>query len=503
MVCRPPTWFFLALLAAPALGCARKAPPAATPPATATPAQESVDDASQRARTATWVELANGDLARGRYRSAIRRAEAALAENAQSPDAHTVLGAAHWRAGDVEASTAAYETALAHEPLHFGATLGLGRNLQARGALERAAALQDPLLAQDPNQAEPLLLQLWSRYALADAKAGTRLVDRLFELLPADDPSLPRVQAIAAFLRPLASQGPLCIVTGTEGRMDAALNHDFGLKISSAVLGETFARIIVAENRDETLIDTALASELGLSPIAELVPLGGEAKQGLVVIPELRFGDLKLEKVPALVTDLSPYTAAVGERPGIVLGRQALYAFGSVTFDFHARTFVIRREPLPPSPLSGEFDVPLLMLDLQVIHVPVVPVRIDGSTHDVHVYWGGVERSSLAVTRKAYLQSGHLPRQLEPLDDPTRGLKMVYLSEVSIARHPLGGAGGLVLTQDPPDPTLDLVLQATAFEVGGYLNTRMMTEWAVTYALPDGRLRLRPHGLGTGDPVPD
>lgn len=463
--------------------------PSPAPPVSAAP-PISLDEAKQSARSEALLELANDDLTKGRFLAAKRRAEEALAQDPGLADAHAVIGAAQWRAGDIDASTRAFEQALALNATHFGASLGLARNLQTQGAHRSAAELLEPLLAEDPGQVDPLLAQLWSYYTLLDAKQGVSTVDRIFELLPADEPLLPSVQAVAAFLRPLESVGPLCTIHGEQGQMDAGLNHDYALKFSSAILGEDFVRVVISEAREEALIDPAWVAALGLTPLAQFIPLGGTEKLPLVLIPELRFGELRVRNVPALVTDLAPYAAAVGERPGVVLGRQALQAFGSYTFDFPRRTLVVRRTA-PPAESKGEIELPLRMLNLHVLQVPAVPVKIDGSEQPIHVYWGGFERSSLALTRKAYLKAGHLPRELDPLDDAERGLKMVYLHDVILDEHHLGGAGGLVMTLDPPDSTLDLVLQNTAFELGGYLNTRMMSEWAVTYALGEGKLYIR------------
>ena len=58
-----------------------------------------VAEQKKAARAQGLVELANADLGNGRYVSATRRAEEALAGNPNNADAHAVLGAARWRAG--------------------------------------------------------------------------------------------------------------------------------------------------------------------------------------------------------------------------------------------------------------------------------------------------------------------------------------------------------------------------------------------------------------------
>jgi len=476
---------FLAACAKPEASGTKTAAPEAQ---AAGPSAEAVKVA---ARSDALLALANADLGSGRHQRAARRAEAALAEDPKNADAHAILGAARWRAGDVEGSTAAFTQALEGTPQHFGATLGLARNLQARGQHAKAAEMLEALLAEDPTQIDPLLTQMWSYYAVADAVKGTAVVDRIFAHLPAEDPQLPLVQAVAAYFRALADLGPLCTVTGETGAMDAGLSHEFAVKFTSAVVREEFTRVVVSEGREEALVDPELVAKLGLRPLAEFVPLGGKQALPLVLLPGLVFGDLTLDKVPALVSDLEPYTPAVGEKPGVVLGRQALHAFGAYTFDFSANSMTLQKVAPERAP-QGTLEVPLVMLSMHVLNIPAVPVRIDGASAGTHLFFGGFERSGVALTERAFLQSGHLPRELSPLDDEAKGLKMVYLRDVELGGRHLGGTGGLVMTHEPPDATLDLVLQNTAFELGGYLNTRMMTSWAVTYVLSQGKLYIRP-----------
>jgi len=459
-------------------------PSAASDPA----ATAELDETQREAKASALLKLANADLERGRQVSARRRAEEALAENPANADALAVLGASHWRAGAYASSTDAYERATTIDPKHFGATLGLARNLQATGQHRRALELSQVLLAEDNTQIDPWLTQLWSTYALLDADAAVSVVDKLFTLLPATDELLPLVQAYAAFVRPLAGKGPFCQVEGTQGSMDAGLDHAFAIKFTSAIAGEEFTRVVFVEAREEALIDPGLVAALKLPTVGELTPIGMDAPAAIVILPSLKFGELELRNVPAIVQSLESYEPGVGETPGVVLGRQALQAFGSYTFDFAANTMTVTREA--PSAPAG-VELPFLLLSMHVVQAPAVPIRIDGSEHEFFVYFGGFERSSLAVTAKNYLKSGHLPREIEAVDDAERGLKMVYVREVELGEAKLGGVGGLVLGATPPDATLDLFVRNTAFELGGYINTRMMERWSVTYALGLGKIYIR------------
>jgi len=444
-------------------------------------------DRINKARTNELIRLANDDLAKGRYISAAKRAEEALEADDASADAYAILGASRWRAGDFEGSTTAYEKAVELDAKNFGAVLGLGRNLQAAGAHTRAIELQDGLLADDKEQIDPRLAKLWSYYTLVDADAGVKELDEIFKFLPAEDPQLPLVQAYAAFLRPLEGKGPFFSIEGDKGSMDAGINHDIGMKYSSAIIGGEFSRVIFFENVEECIVDAELVATLGLKSVGKITPLGQEAETDIVLVPEVKFGELAMKNVPAIVQPLDPYGAAIGEKPGLILGRQAMQAMGSFTFDFPGNSMTVTKDA-PASAPEGTVELPFLLVSMHVRNAPVVPIAIDGSEHSFFVYFGGVYGSGLAITRKHYLKSGHLPRELDNPEDETNGLKMVYLDEMDIGGNKLGGMGGLILINAKPDQNLGMFLENTAFEMGGYVNTRLMSTWAVTYAPSSGKV---------------
>ena len=112
----------------------------------APPPGSAAADLVKAAQTNELIRLANEDLAKGRYVSAAKRAEEALASDEENADAYAILGASRWRAGDFVASTEAYEKAVEIDPKNYGAVFGLIRNLQAKGAHERSIELADVLL---------------------------------------------------------------------------------------------------------------------------------------------------------------------------------------------------------------------------------------------------------------------------------------------------------------------------------------------------------------------
>lgn len=472
----------------------------------------------EAAKAQGLLDLANDDLGNGRFVSAMKRAEEALAADAQNADAHAIIGAAQWRAGDIEASTAAFEKALEIDPNNFGAIQGLGRNLQATGDHTRAVELQDRLIATEsegfvekpcdedgaceegvcnaeqickpPMQVGPRLVKLWSQYLLLDMQGANQTVDEVFLGVGADEGSLGLVNAYAEIIRPLSDKGPFVELEGKKGSTDLALDATQGVKhISSVVKGE-YARAVVLELQDESRIHPDLVETLGLKSIAEVQPPGMAEKLPLVLIPEIEIKGVKIKNVPALVQDLSMYQGSVGEVPGVVLGRQVLQKFGSVEFDFPKGVANFHVDA-PDAP-AGAIDLPLIMLDLHVLHVPATKMSIDGSDHEFWTWIGGVYGSALSITKKAYLKSQHRPSDVDPPDDPNAGLKMVYLDSFELADEQRPGGGALVLVNTPPDQGLGNVVEGTAFELGGYINVARLKHWRVFYNLPGGRLWVVP-----------
>ena len=441
----------------------------------------------QQAEARTLVGLANQDLAKGRWFSARARANEALAAQPNDADAFAVLGAANWRAGDYVGSTKAFKEALELDATNFGAVVGLGRNLQAVGDHKAAIELQDKLLATDPKQFDPLVTKLWSYYALADAENAVKTLDALFANIETDNPMRPLLLAYAAFMRPLEGKGELIKVTGAKGSSDLQVDATQGIKHSGGVVGGEFTRVVFFELREEARIHKTLAAQLKLKELGKVVPIGG-TETSVVLIPEIKFGDLTLTNVPAIVDDLTPYT--VGEVPGVVLGRQVMNKLGAITFDFPNASLELAAVGPTAAP-AGASEAPLLLIDMHILLVPVTTLSIDGSAFKFYAWLGGSYGASLAIARKEYLKSGHLPRELEQLDDPTNGLKMVYLDGVKVGETPItGGVGGLVLANTPPDAGLAQIVEGSSFELGGYINFPLLKTMKVTYALGQGKVYL-------------
>lgn len=449
--------------------------------------EAAVEKAKKQAEVSAIVTIANKDLANGRWVSAKRRAEEALEKNPESADAHAVIGAALWRAGDFVGSTNAYRTALEKDEKNFGAIIGLARNLQASGQNVEAAALQDRLLEDDKDQVDPLITKLYAYYAIAEADKAIPVIDEIFRLLPADDPQQPIVAARAEYLRAIAGKGKICEITGTKGTSDANVDRGIGLKFTGAEVGGDFTRVIFFEMREESVIDSALAKKLKLKEVGKYKPVGAEKDVKIVLVPEIKFGDLSIKNVPAIVQPLEAYEQAMGERPGIMLGRQALSAMGAITFDFPSKSLTIEKDA-PASAPDGATELPFLVL----FNAPAIPISINGSDHTFFVYLGGIFKSGVAIAKKHYFKSGKLPRDVENPEDKDAGLKMVYLDSLKVGDKEVGGVGGLVLVNDPPDGNLATLLDLTAFELGGYLNLALLENWKITYAISSGKVFINP-----------
>jgi tetratricopeptide (TPR) repeat protein len=479
-----------ALVAVP--GCKKKGKGTAGPQQSQEEIENKIKAAKVNAKAASLVDLANKDLESGRYISASRRAHEALEADPKDADAYAVLGAALWRAGDFSGSTDAYRKGVELNPKNFGAVLGLARNLQAAGQHKEAADMQDVLITEDAKQVDPRLTKFWSYYSLGDADNAVKQLDEIFKLLPADDALLPMVQAFAAFVRPLVGKGPFFVVEGATGSSDANLAPSAGLKFSGATIGGEFGQVVFNEGREECLIDTAMAEALKLAPVGKLKPIDSQTEENIVIIPEIKFGDLKIKNVPAIVRSLESF-ALIGEKPAVMLGRQALTSVGSFSFDFPKKSLVITKDAPAAAP-EGSTELPFVLLTVHAFHWPAIPIKVNGSDYAFYVYFGGLYPSGLAVAKKAFLKSGYLPRTVENPEDAEDGIKMRLIEKLMIGDKPVSAVGSHVLVNTPADPGLGNVLSSTGFELGGYLNTGLMSNWKITYAFGKGRVYIDTDG---------
>jgi tetratricopeptide (TPR) repeat protein len=477
--------------------------------------------AKEEAKAQGLIELANDALKKGRYVTAREQAKQALEANPENADAYAVLGAAEWRAGNFVGSTEAYEKAVEKDGENFGALLGLARNRQAQGNHPDAITLADRVIASEnkgwtpkacgegntceegwcdtrenqckaPMQIDPRLTKLWAYLLTLDVDAARETIDEINLGVGGDKEQLGIVAGYRSYVAALEGKGPFIEIEGTSTTSDLQVDMSQGFKHVSATAGGEYARTVLFDLADESRIHADLAKTLKLKEVAKFKPVGMAEEQALVIIPEIKIGKgVTIKNVPAFVQDLTALESQIGEVPGLLLGRQALYKFGAISYDFPGNTVELSVEA-PGSAPDGAADVPLLMLDLRVKQIPAVEISVDGSEHTFWAWLGGIYKSGVTVTSKDYLKSKHRPSEIDPPDDPNQGLKMVYVDTVKVGDVETAGAGGLVLTNTPPDAGLKEVVEGSAFSLGGYLNFALVRNWKVTFLFSQGRVWIEP-----------
>lgn len=476
------------------------------------------EQAKAIAKVNTLIGQANEALVAGRYVTARKIAEDALAENPNNADAHVVLGAAAWRAGDYDASTASLRKAMELDPKNYGGGVALSRNLRAAANYEEALKVLEPVIAAEGDGFQgkscekledceavagwcdttakvckpPVLVdtragQLWSYYMLLDTEKGPAVADEVFlSGAQAADETNDAIRGYADFLRAFAGKGELVQVEGETGSSDLGIDVYFGLVHSFAVVGGEPSRALFSSLQIESRIDRDLFNALKLQPVGKVTLLNlGEFEVGL--IPSVEFNGLTIKNVPALIDDLSPFSTGLPDKAGVILGHQALSKLGSVVADHPNKSLTITKAA-PTALPAGAAERPLIMLDQWSLHVPATPISIDGSEHSFWTWIGYNSPSALTVTEKAYLKSGHLPREVANPEDVDFGRKMVYVDSVSFGSVTVPGMGGLVFLEQPGEPQLAMVRGFSGFELGGFINVALLEQIKITWLYGQGKI---------------
>lgn len=506
----------LALSSAP--GCAKKGEGSNAPGKSKADVEAEKEKAKAAAKVNTLIVQANEALTAGRYVTARKIAEDALAENPDNADAHVVLGAAAWRAGDFDASTEALRKAMEIDPKNFGGGIALSRNLRAASDYQGALDVLEPVIAAEGDgfqgksceQLEdcesvggwcdttakvckpPVLVdsrvgQLWSYYMMLDTENGPAVADEVFlSGAEAADVTNEAIRGYANFLRAFAGKGELVQIEGDTGTSDLGLDIYTGLIHSFGVVGGEPSRVLFSPLQIESRIDRDLFNALKLEPLGKVTLLNlGEYE--VTLIPSVEFNGLTIKNVPALVDDLAIFSSGLPEKAGVILGHQTLDKLGSVVADHPAKSLTITKAA-PTAVPAGAAERPLIMLDQWSLHVPATKISIDGSEHEFWAWLGYANPSAITLTEKTYLKSGHLPRDVANPEDTEYGRKMVYVDSVSFGPVTVPGMGGLVFLEQPGEPQLSLVRNFSGFELGGFVNVALLEQLKVTWLYGQGKL---------------
>lgn len=112
--------------------------------------------------------------------------------------------------------------------------------------------------------------------------------------------------------------------------------------ISARVNGGPESKFIVDTGASQTVIDKTTAQALGPTTVHTFSVTAGAKAVPLsyTTLDRLQIGDLPLEGIATLVTDLSSFSAAIGQRPAGLIGANILRRF-LVTIDFQDKKLVL------------------------------------------------------------------------------------------------------------------------------------------------------------------
>lgn len=169
----------------------------------------------------------------------------------------------------------------------------------------------------------------------------------------------------------LADVSDSIFVMPAEGRVaqvaDRPINVSFDYQAKQIVVRTRIDRkydykFLVDTGASMTVIDKSIAQELGPATKSSFsITAGGKAVPlSYTTIPTISIGDLVLDNIPALVTDLSAFQAILGEKPAGLIGANILKRF-LVTIDYQDKKIVFA-DPLsvkPPENATMLKTVPL------------------------------------------------------------------------------------------------------------------------------------------------
>lgn len=396
-----------------------------------------------------------------------------LSSDPQNADAFSILGTANWMDGRIYDSTRAFHQALEHKPLHFAASIGLAKNLRAAGDTGESRRLLEALIADDPTQYVPWIGLLDTVWIEGDFDALREVGKETLAQLYPEAFVFEVAKLLADLGGALAGTGPWCVVSGTSGIVPRLWSNDLPLGVVAAQGDGALIRVSTNWGSMIAGVTTEWLEGRGLPIQGKVRWVDGEPAP-VVVIPRIEFGELALERVPAIV--LPKDSAWHRHRVDVVLGSHALTAFGSIRMNAPDAQAEFTREP-PPTPgtdaivaplffLSGDDRFPALGNTLATV------LRLDRDGRDIAVYLGAYPEA-LVLTHAAGAQG--------ELDTPVyMGGRDLQLGDVT------------VLESGREEPTIDFVRGLTSLQLQGSFNPSQLEGWVVTYALSSRELILEP-----------
>jgi len=430
------------------------------------------------------VDAANRDLAAGDQDAARERARHTLTVDPDSAAAYAVLGIADWADGRITDSNRELRRALAHEPRQFGASLALARNLRASGDLAESQRLLDALVAADPKQELPRIGLLDTAWVAGDFDTVRRVAKELRPHLHPDSLVSQEAQGVAEVGELLEGTGPWRTVDGLQGSVPLRWGDDLPLGIVGAKANGAHVRVSTNWGSTMTEVTTEWLDSHPV-PAQGSVSWPGQGRVRLVVIPRIDFGEIALERIPAIV--LPKGSAWHLHGADVILGRHGLTAFGSLRMDGPNATAEFSREP-PETPGRGSIVAPLFFLGghidlLSFRNTLATVLRLEPSGSEIAVYLGAYP-AGLVVTDSAWARG--------KVDEADAG------SAKPVHAHIAGRDARLeeviVLEAGAQERTIEMMRVLTSLQLRGSLNPSALESWVVTYAPSSARLILEPAG---------
>ncbi len=433
----------------------------------------------------TFIEENNPD-------EALREAETAIQQCPREAMAHTALGDAHYRLGDFDKASAAYEEALRLDSRQARAHLGLGRVLltdfrfkSAREHLETAHRL----VPADPDVAGALAS------VLPRSPAQLDLEEQHANGATYRDPEeVEANKALIALFRQKGARQPF-ILQDPPAQLALRLR---GVRMATNGPPSAFV-LAVAVNDGEPhnlLVDTAahgllissrMASRSGVSPLLAY-RLGGLGNQGrmpasLGWAESITIGELRLIDCPVIITEKK-----VGPRWDGIIGTDVLRDF-LITLDFPGRS--LQLEKLPPRE-DDEFAYDRS----GVGRSGFTPVRFIGWKLLARTVLNGGVNANFVIDTGASerLIARRTAQRITPLAPSRRGIRGISgaVGQTLQAENVVLEFPGL---QRPPETMLAVDMAGLSYalgtELGGLIACPQLAETSVTIDYREGLVRIR------------